>query len=119
MLVPRTLSDLTFRNAITAVSEAGLVLSVTGVEHHASWAAVNSVGVGVAPHGDAEIFVIALCIDDGEATRLLIVAEIEKIWSELTAILPTGLPGVEPFERWGAALAEKPDVVMLYERRAP
>ena len=118
MLERRTLPDLTGRNAITAVSEAGLVLSVTGAEHHASWGAVNSVGVGVTAHGDGEIFVIALCIDDGEATRLVVVAEIEKIWPELTAILPTGLPGIEPFERWGAALAEKPDVVMLYERRA-
>ena len=118
MLERRTLPAITVRNAITAVSEAGLVLSVTGVEHHASWDAVNAVGVGVTAHGAGEIFVIALCIDDGEATRLLVVAEIERIWSELTAILPTGLPGVEPFERWGAALADKPDVLMLYERRA-
>ena len=119
MLGRRTPSDLTVRNTIAAVSGTGLVLSIAGGEHHASWKAVNSIGVSLTAHGDAEIFVIALCVDDGEATRVFVVAELEKIWPELTEVLPIGLPGVEPFERWGSSLAQKPGVLMLYERAEP
>ncbi|WP_457355694.1 hypothetical protein [Sphingomonas sp. UYP23] len=65
------------------------------------------------------MFVLALEVDDGDTSRLFTVAETERIWPELTAILPVGLPAVAPFEHWGAALADKPGVVTLYERPAP
>jgi hypothetical protein len=111
-------SGLTGRNLVTAASKAGLVLTVSGDERRAPWEAVDIVVAMVTVHGQGEMFVLALEIDEGEATRLFVVAEIDRIWPELTAMLPIGLPAIEPFERWGAALADKPGVVTLYERPA-
>lgn len=119
MLAVRTLSALTGRTAITAVSETGLVLTSSGDERHAPWEAVDTVVAGVAAYGEGEMFVLALNVDTGEATELFAVAESERLWLELTAMLPIGLPVVEPFERWGTALVENAGVVTLYERPAP
>lgn len=107
------------RNGVKAVSQAGLVLAISGRERVASWATIGSVVAGVAASGDGEMFVLALAVDDGDANRLFTVAETERIWPELTTMLPVGLPAIAPFEDWGAALADKPGVVMLYERPAP
>jgi len=51
------------------------------------------------------MFVLALDADEGGASRLFMVAETERIWPELTMILPVELPATAPFERCGAALA--------------
>jgi len=107
------------RNAVKAVSQDGVLLAISGCDRSISWAAVSSVVAGVAANGDGAMFVLALEVDDGDTSRLFTVAETERIWTELTAILPVGLPAVAPFEHWGAALADKPGVVMLYERPAP
>ena len=117
--MPPWLSD---RNSIAAVSEAGLVLAIDGAERRVPWAAIESVAAGSASIGDGEIFVLALDIDididENNATRLLAVSETEKIWPELTRMLPIGLPAIDPFERWGAALVDKAGVITLYERPA-
>lgn len=51
------------------------------------------------------MFVLALDVDEGEASRLFTVAETERVWSELTTMLPVQLPAIVPFEHCGAALA--------------
>ncbi|MGW8281588.1 hypothetical protein ACWGK7_19120 (plasmid) [Sphingomonas aurantiaca] len=99
------------RNGVKAVSQACLVLAISGREHTASWSTIGSVVAGVAASGDGEMFVLALDVDDGNTSRLITVVETERIWPELTTMLP--------FEHWGAALAEKPGVVTLYERPVP
>lgn len=110
---------LAARNVVKAVSQAGMVLAISGWDRSISWAAISCVIAGVAATGDGEMFVLALEVDDGDTSRLFTVAETERIWPELTAILPVGLPAVAPFEDWGAALANKPGVVTLYERPSP
>jgi hypothetical protein len=112
----RTLRGLTERNGVKAVSRTGLVLPISGRECAASWATIGSVVAGVAANGNGEMFVLALVVDDGDASKLFTVAETDRIWPELTTMLPVGLPAIAPFEHWGAVLAEKPGVVMLYER---
>jgi hypothetical protein len=107
------------RNVVKGVSQAGLILAIAGHERAASWATIGSVVAGVAVSGDGEMFVLALIINDGDASRLFTVAETERIWPELTKMLPVGLPAIAPFEHWGAALADKPGVVTLYERPLP
>lgn len=119
MLGNPTLPSLAERNSVKAVSQAGLVLAISGRERAASWSTIGSVVAGVAASGDGEMFVLALDVDDGDASRLFTVAETERIWSELTTMLPIGLPTIAPFEQWGAALADKPGVVTLYERPVP
>jgi len=114
-----TASGLANRNVVKAVSQAGLVLAILGCERAAPWATIGSVVAGVAAIGDGEMFVLALDVDDGNTSRLITVAETERIWPELTTMLPVGLPAIAPFEHWGAALAEKPGVVTLYERLVP
>jgi hypothetical protein len=115
----RTLRSLADRNGVKAVSQAGLILAISGHERGVSWATIVSVVAGVAASGDGEMFVLALDVDDGDASKLFTVAETERIWPELTTMLPVGLPGIAPFEHWGAALADKPGVVTLYERPVP
>jgi hypothetical protein len=83
------LRSLAEGNVVKAVSQAGLVLAISGR------------------------------VDDGDASKLFTVAETERIWPELTTMLPVGLPVITPFEHWGAALADKPGIVTLYERLAP
>ncbi|WP_277984586.1 hypothetical protein [Sphingomonas faeni] len=112
----RSLAD---RNGVKAVSKAGLILAISGHERAASWSTIGSVVAGVAASGDGEMFVLALDVDDGDTSRLITVAETERIWPELTTMLSVGLPAIGPFEHWGAALADKPCVVTLYERPAP
>ena len=119
MLEYRTLRSLADRNGVKAVSQAGLILAISSHERAASWATIGSVVAGVAAIGDGEMFVLALDVDDGNTSRLFTVAETERIWPELTTMLPVGLPAIAPFEHWGAALADKPGVVTLYERPAP
>ena len=114
-----TASGLANRNVVKAVSQAGLVLAILGCERAAPWATIGSVVAGVAAIGDGEMFVLALDVDDGNTSRLITVAETERIWPELTTMLPVGLPAIAPFEHWGAALAQKPGVVTLYERLVP
>jgi hypothetical protein len=115
----RTLRGLTERNGVKAVSQAGLILAISGREHAASWSAIHSVIAGVAASSNGEMFVLALVVDDGDASKLFTVAETERIWPELTTMLTVGLPAIAPFEHWGAALADKPSVVTLYERPVP
>jgi hypothetical protein len=115
----RTLRSLAEGNVVKAVSQAGLVLEISGRERAASWATIGSVVAGVAVNGNGEMFVLALVVDDDDASKLFTVAETERIWPELTTMLPVGLPAIAPFERWGAALADKPGVVTLYERPVP
>lgn len=117
MLMSRARRSPAACSAIAAVSEAGLVVTINGDEREISWKAVDTVVAGMSAHRGARIFVLALEIDDAEGSRLFGVAEIEKIWPTLTAILPVALPKIEPFERWGASLAAKPGAVTLYERR--
>ena len=119
MLEYRTLRSLADRNGVKAVSQAGLILAISGHERAASWAMIGSVVAGVAASGDCEMFVLALDVDDGNTSRLITVAETERIWPELTMMLPVGLPAIAPFEHWGAALAQKSGVVTLYERLVP
>lgn len=119
MLEHRISPGLAARNVVKAVSQAGMVLAISGCERSISWAAVSSVVAGGAANGDGAMFVLALEVDDGDTSRLFTVAETKRIWTKLTAILPVGAPAVTPFEHWGAALADKPGVVMLYERPAP
>jgi hypothetical protein len=115
----RTLRGLTERNGVKAVSQAGLILAISGREYAASWSAIGSVIAGVAASNNGEMFVLALVVDDGDASKLFTVAETDRIWPELTTMLPVGLPVIAPFEHWGAALADKPGVVTLYERPVP
>jgi hypothetical protein len=115
----RTLRSLAEGNVVKAVSQAGLVLEISGRERAASWATIGSVVAGVAVNGNGEMFVLALVVDDDDASKLFTVAETERIWPELTTMLPVGLPAIAPFEHWGAALADKPSVVTLYERPVP
>ena len=119
MLEYRTLRSLADRNGVKAVSQAGLILAISGREREVPWSTIGSVVAGVAVRGDGEMFVLALDVDDGEVGRLFTVAETERIWPELTTMLSVGLPAIAPFEHWGAALADKPGVVALYERPAP
>ncbi len=119
MLEYRTLRSLADRNGVTAVSQAGLILAISGCEREVPWSTIGSVVAGVAVSGDGEMFVLALEVDDGEASRLFTVAETERIWPELTTMLPVGLPTIAPFEHWGAALADQSGIVTLYERPAP
>ena len=119
MLEYPTLRGLAERNGVKAVSHAGLVLAISGRERAASWSAIGSVIAGVAASGNGEMFVLALVVDDGDGSKLFTVAETERIWPELTMMLPVGLPAIAPFEHWGAALADKPGVVTLYERPIP
>jgi hypothetical protein len=95
-----------------------LVLAISGRERAASWSTIGSVVAGVAVNGNGEMFVLALVVDDDNASKLFTVAETERIWPELTMMLPVGLPAIAPFEHLGAALADKPGVVALYERPA-
>jgi hypothetical protein len=114
------LRSLAEGNVVKAVSQAGLVLEISGRERAASWATIGSVVAGVAANGNGEMFVLALVVDDeDDASKLFTVAETERIWPELTTMLPVGLPAIAPFEHWGAALADKPGVVTLYERPVP
>jgi hypothetical protein len=113
------LRSLAEGNVVKAVSQAGLVLEISGRERAASWATIGSVVAGVAVNGNGEMFVLALVVDDDDASKLFTVAETERIWPELTTMLPVGLPAIAPFEHWGAALADKPGVVTLYERPVP
>jgi hypothetical protein len=113
------LSGLAARNAVKAVSQDGLILATSGSERAASWATIGSVVASMTAIGDGEMFVLALDVDEGNASRLITVAEIEKIWPDLTTMLPVGLPTIVPFEHWGAALVDKPGVVTLYERPGP
>jgi hypothetical protein len=115
----RTLRSLAEGNVVKAVSQAGLVLASPGRERAASWATIGSVVAGVAVNGNGEMFVLALVVDDDDASKLFTVAETERIWPELTTMLSVGLPAIAPFEHWGAALADKPGVVTLYERPVP
>jgi len=115
----RTLRSLADRNGVKAVSQAGLILAISGHERAASWATIGSVVAGVAANGNGEMFVLAIDVDDDDASKLFTVAETERIWPELTTMLSVGLPTIAPFEHWGAALADKPGVVTLYERLAP
>jgi hypothetical protein len=115
----RTLRSLADRNGVKAVSQAGLILAISGHGRAASWGTIGSVVAGVAAIGDGEMFVLALDVDDGNTKTLITVAETERIWPELTTMLPVGLPAIAPFEHWGAALAQKPGVVTLYERLVP
>jgi hypothetical protein len=115
----RTLRGLAEGNGVKAVSHRGLVLAISGREHAASWATIGSVVAGVAASSNGEMFVLALVVDNGDASKLFTVAETERIWPELTMVLPVGLPAIAPFEHWGAALADKPGVVTLYERPIP
>ena len=120
MLGHRTLRSLAEGNVIKAVSQAGLVLAISGRERAASWSTIGSVVAGVAVNGNGEMFVLALVVDDeDDASKLFTVAETERIWPELTTMLPVGLPAIAPFEHWGAALADKPGVVTLYQRPVP
>lgn len=107
------------RNAVRAASQAGLVLAISGRERAASWSKIRSVIAGVAASDDCETFVLAPAVDEGDASRLFTVAETERIWTELTTMLPVGLPAIAPFEHWGAALVATPGVVTLYERSIP
>jgi len=72
----------------------------------------------MAAGGDGEMFVLALDVEGGDASRLLTVAETERISPELTTMLPVGLRAIAPFQHWGAALADKPSVLTLYNRRS-
>jgi hypothetical protein len=119
MLGHRTLRSLAEGNVVKAVSQAGLVLAISGRERAASWSTIGSVVAGVAVNGNGEMFVLALVVDDDDASKLFTVAETERIWPELTTMLPVGLPTIAPFEHWGAALADTPGVVTLYERPVP
>ncbi len=117
MLTSRARMNLAARSAIAAASEAGLVIKVNGDEREISWEAVDTVVAGMSAHRGARIFVLALDVDAGDGSRLFGVAEIERIWPTLTALLSVALPRIEPFERWGALLATNPGSVTLYERR--
>ena len=97
----RTLPGVAAPNAVKAVSQAGLVFAISGRDRVASWLTISSVVAGLAARGDGEMFVLALDVDKGDTTRLFTVAEAERIWPELTAMLPFGLPAIAPFEHWG------------------
>ena len=114
-----TLPRVAACNAVKAASQAGLAHAISGHDRTASCSTIGSVVAGVAAIGDGEMFVLALDVDDGNTSRLITVAETERIWPELTTMLPVGLPAIAPFEHWGAALAQKPGVVTLYERLVP
>jgi hypothetical protein len=47
------------------------------------------------------MFMLVLNVDEGDASQLFTVAETERIWSELTTMLPFGLPAIAPFGHWG------------------
>lgn len=119
MLARRASSNLLVRKSVSGVSAVGLVLTINSEEQLASWEAVESVAAGVTMIGENEMFVIALGIDDNDASRVFLISEFEAVWSELTAMLPIGLPAIEPFERWGVALAAEPGIVTLYDRPPP
>ena len=116
MLVHRTLPGVAAPNAVKVVSQAGLVFAISGRDRVASWLTIGSVAAGLAARGDGEMFVLALDVDEGEASQLFTVAETERIRPELTTMLPVGLPAIAPFEHWRTVLADKPSVPTLYKR---
>ena len=80
MLVHRTLPGVAVRNAVIVVFQAGLVLAILGRDCAASCGRRLALSSRMAARGDGEMFVLALDVDEGEASRLFTVAEIERIW---------------------------------------
>jgi len=99
--VHHTLPKVAACNAVKAVSQAGLLLAISGRDRAASWSTIGSVVAGLAARGDGEMLVLALNVNEGDASRLFTVTETERIWPELTTMLPVGLPAIAPFEHWG------------------
>jgi hypothetical protein len=100
---------------VTAVSRRGLDLEVDGSARFVVWSSIGSVIAGMIGASSGGLFVLAL---EFEVDRMVIVAESERTWGDLTAILHIALPEIEPFSAWGARLAIAPDVLTLYERSA-
>jgi len=88
MLVRHTLPGVAARNAAKAVSQVGLVFVISGRDRVASWSTIGSVVAGLGARANGEMFVLALDVDDGDASRLFTVAETESIWPELTTRCP-------------------------------
>lgn len=101
MLVHHTLPGVAARNVAKAVSQVGLVFEISGRDRAASWSTIGSVVAGLAARGDGEMLVLALDVNEGDANRLFTVTETERIWPELTTMLPVGLPTIAPFGHWG------------------
>jgi len=78
-----------------------LAHGISGHDRAASCSTIGSVIAGLAARGDGEMLVLALDVNEGDASRLFTVTETERIWPELTTMLPVGLPAIAQFEHWG------------------
>lgn len=106
-------TNLLQRNPIVGASSVGIIVRVDGQDEIRGWDRVTSVTAAPVKHGDGSIFVLAVEFND---VRVFVIGEIEPGWAQLVEQLPIGLPGVEPFAKWGPKLLAAPDVVELFER---
>lgn len=87
----KTDNDLLARNVITSASADGIAVEVNGRDDLRPWDSVTSIGATIVNHGEAKIFVLAICFDD---VRTFVVGEIEAAWPQMVEFLHTCLPGV-------------------------
>ena len=80
MLVHHTLPRVAARNAVKAATQAGLAHAISGHDRAASCSTIGSVFVRLAARGDSKMFVLALDVNEGDASRLFTVAETKGIW---------------------------------------
>ena len=107
------------RSAIVGLDAAGLDVRIEGGRRAVPWSSVAAVGAArakPAPNGDRWILMLVFEFEiDGER-QMVVVGEVEPVWVGLTTALDEGLPGIVPFETWGAALATGLAHMDLYNR---
>ena len=99
------------------MTEQSILFLIDGREEAAPWSSVTGISAGLVRRGrgdEQRVFVLALEANPDGKSRVFLLAEIEPAWVPVTNLLHITLPGIAPFDVWGAELVNATAPIELW-----